>query len=160
MKSNKKLTYLLLVLSVVVWSTAGWKVYKAFGAQAPLPPAKKTVGQPPVAQQVALLLNYKDPFLGGYADNKPSQPTVPSASTAKRSVKAPPTQLPPPEETPNIRFKGVMQVGKSTLAILQTAGGTISLKAGETVDSYKLAHIDDRKIVLRKGSKKYEIPIQ
>jgi hypothetical protein len=159
MKNNKKLTYLLLVLSIVVWGIAGWKVYKAFHTETPLPVTKSNLKPMPTKEQTTLLLNYKDPFLGGYAE---STTTTDAATTTPRKNRPQlaVVQTPPPEESPNIRFKGVMHVGNNTLAILQTNSATINLKVGESVNDYKLTHVDDQKIVLRKGKKRYEIPIQ
>ncbi|MDR0938383.1 MAG: hypothetical protein LBN29_03360 [Mediterranea sp.] len=161
MKNNKKLTYLLLALSVVVWGIAGWKVYSAFHTEAPLPPTRAATAKPPAEERQALLLNYRDPFLGGYADSAPATgSTTVSATKSAASRTASPAQAPKPEEKPNVQFKGLMQVEKNTIAILQTANGTVSLKVGESVDGYKLIHVDSQKIILRKGTKRHEIPIR
>lgn len=62
---NKKTTYLLLVLSIVVWGAAGWKVYNAFHTQPEVPTVKKET-KTVLKDSISLLLNYRDPFLGKY----------------------------------------------------------------------------------------------
>lgn len=154
---SKKMTYLLLVLSIVVWGTAGWKVYKAFHTEVKTP---VSIAQVKVQEKdsISLLLNYRDPFLGNYTV---AATTVADTSSVIR--KPTPVGVPrvaEPEHMPDIQFKGIMSVGKNSLAVLQTGGRVVTLKTGEEVEGYKVTKVSNGKVVLMKGQKKYEIPVQ
>lgn len=153
---NKKVTYFLLVLSVGLWGFIGWKVYAAFNFTQPeIPTVKK---EPTIVSEdsVALLLNYRDPFLGKYSQTILLKDTLPKRRKSM-TVSVAPKQAP---TLPNVQFKGVINVGKKSMAIVQKSGKVITLKVGEEVDGFKLTKIDDSKIILSKERKRYEIPIQ
>lgn len=153
---NKKVTYLLLVLSVVIWGVAGWKVYKAFNVQVEQPVIKQNAKNIK-KDSITLLLNYRDPFLGSYSITSALVDTVPLKKKTVSNV-APPKKVEP--EALDIQFKGIMNIGKIPMAILQKAGKILTLKTGDEVDGYKITKIEENKIVLNKERKKYEIPIQ
>lgn len=153
---NKKVTYLLLVLSIVLWGIIGWKVYGAFNyIQPEIPTIKKEVVTNK-KDSITLLLNYRDPFLGKYSSGNIVKDTIP----AKRIlVAASPTKKIEPV-VPQIQYKGIINIGKVSMAILQKDGKVLTIKAGEEIDGFKLYKMDDNKIMLSKKQKKYEIPIQ
>lgn len=153
---NKKVTYLLLVLSVVIWGTAGWKVYKAFNVQVEQPVIKQNAKNIK-KDSITLLLNYRDPFLGNYSITAALVDTVPIKKKTVSNV-TPPKKIEP--EALDIQFKGIMNIGKIPMAILQKADKILTLKTGDEVDGYKITKIEENKIVLNKERKKYEIPIQ
>lgn len=154
---SKKMTYLLLVLSIVIWGTAGWKVYQAFHSETDVP---TITTQTKIVEKdsVALLLNYRDPFLGNYV-------IVATAKDTSAAIKRHKPNSISPKETkkenaPDIQFKGVMKMEKNSLIILQTRSGIVTLKTGEEVDGYRITKLGNNKVVLTKGGKKYEISSQ
>lgn len=153
---NKKVTYLLLVLSIVLWGIIGWKVYGAFNyIQPEIPTIKKEVVTNK-KDSITLLLNYRDPFLGKYCSGNIVKDTIP----AKRIlVAASPTKKIEPV-VPQIQYKGIINIGKVSMAILQKDGKVLTIKVGEEIDGFKLYKMDDNKIMLSKKQKRYEIPIQ
>ena len=153
---NKKATYLLLVLSIVLWGFIGWKVYSAFDYNQPeIPTVKKEVIMAE-KDSIILLLNYRDPFLGKYSSRSISKDTLP-VKRQTVSVISPQKQAP---VSPTIQYKGVMNVGNISMAILQKDGRVLTIKIGEEIDGYKLTKINDNNIILSKERKQYEIPIQ
>lgn len=157
MLKSKKMTYLLLALSFVIWGVAGWKVYQALRSPAEPPLVKKEV-KIIAKDTVSLLLNYKDPFLGYYQETTPVTES-PSAQD-QAAVSPAPTKTSDPIVAPNIQFKGLMRVGNTLLAILQSESKLVTLKAGEEVDGYKLTKVDYNKVILSKNKKKYELSLQ
>lgn len=153
---NKKVTYLLLVLSIALWGFIGWKVYNAFNYDQPeIPTVKKEVIMAE-KDSIVLLLNYRDPFLGKYSSRSITKDTLPTKRQTVPAV-SPQKQVP---TSPTVQYKGAMNVGNTSMAILQKNGKVLTIKIGEEIDGYKLTKIDDNKIILSKERKKYEIPIQ
>ena len=74
---NKKVTYLLIVLTAVIWGTIGWKVYNAF-KEDNVPIAAKGERAMPQKESdpIRLILDYRDPFLGDYDGPKRTTPTI------------------------------------------------------------------------------------
>lgn len=154
---NKKVTYLLLVLSIALWGFIGWKVYNAFNYNQPeIPMVKKEVIMAD-KDSITLLLNYRDPFLGKYSSGSIPKDTLP---VKKKTIVAIPPQKPEPT-SPKMNYKGTMHVGNIIMVVLQKDDGKVlTIKVGDVIDGYKLTKIDDNKIILIKDRKKYEIPIQ
>lgn len=153
---NKKTTYLLLILSIALWGFIGWKVYTTFNFTKPeIPIIKK---EPKIAKEdsISLLLNYRDPFLGKYSKSFSTKDSLPSRKKTT-TVTLTPKQVP---DIPNIQFKGVINVGKTPMVIVQKNDKVITIKVGDEVDGFKLTKMDDNKIILSKERKKYEISIQ
>lgn len=153
---NKKVTYILLVISIGLWGFIGWKVFSAFNYSQPEAPTVKKEKEVVEKDSVFLLLNYRDPFLGKYSSRVILKDTVPPRKRVVNVI-SPPKQEP---ELPIIQYKGTMNVGKIALVILQKNGNVYTIKVGEEVDGFKLIKMDDYKITLSNGKKKYEIPIQ
>lgn len=153
---SKKTTWLLLILSVVIWGTAGWKVYKAFDTQTEQPVARK-ITEVVEKDSISLLLNYRDPFLGNYSNATALSDPQPVKKSPVASVVKPP-QSPP--AAPDIQFKGTLNVGKAYMAIIQKNNETLTVKTGDKVGDFKITGISESQITLSKDGKKYEISVQ
>jgi len=153
---NKKITYFLLVLSIILWGGIGWKFYSAFNYNQPEIPTIKKEIIVNKEDSATLLLNYRDPFLGKYSSTIVIKDTI---SPRRKSVV---TSLPVKIESivPQVQYKGAMNIGKTSMAILQKDDKVITVRIGEEIEGYKLIKMDDGKIILIKDRKKYEIPIQ
>lgn len=153
---SKKTTWLLLILSVVIWGTAGWKVYKAFDTGAEQPVVRK-IAKAVEKDSISLLLNYRDPFLGNYSDVT----VLPDPKPIKKSpVTSTVKPLQQPSVSPDVLFKGTLNVGKTCMAIIQKNNETLTVKAGDKVGDFKITAISDSQIILSKDGKKYEISVQ
>lgn len=153
---SKKTTYLLLILSIIIWGTASWKVYKAFHTETPplTQPKKKTFVE---KDSITLLLNYRDPFSGSYQHTANSPTPQPMQQNIQPKM-APLTQSEP--IPPQFLFKGILTVGKNPTAIIQQGNQTFTLKIGDTIDGYKIISINENKVILNKERKKYEVSLQ
>lgn len=153
---SKKTTYLLLTLSIVIWLTVGWKIYRAFNADTVEPVARKII-ETLKKDSISLLLNYKDPFLGGYNVTAREQKAQPV--TQKKVV---PTIKSQPERptAPEFQMKGTLNIGEAQTAILQKSNQTFTLKIGETLDGFRIIAINENRIVICKDGKRYELSIQ
>lgn len=153
---NKKITYLLLVLSIILWGFIGWKFYSAFNYNQPEIPTIKKEIIVNKKDSTTLLLNYRDPFLGKYSSTIVVKDTI--SPRRKSVVTSSPVKI--ESIAPQVQYKGAMNIGKTSMAILQKDGKVITIKIGEEIEGYKLIRIDDVKIILSKDRKEYEIPIQ
>lgn len=153
---NKKITYLLLIVSIVLWGFIGWKVYSTFNFTQPEIPIAKKETLIIEKDSISLLLNYRDPFLGKYNSSIIVKDTI---LANKKQIAVSSLQKTEPI-APQVQFKGVMSVGKVLMAILKKDSRVVSIKIGEEIDGYKLIKMDDNKIILSKGRNKYEIPIK
>ena len=154
---NKKITYLLIVLTVAIWGTIGWKVYQALrkddipvisGNNIPLP--KQDNSTP------SLLLNYRDPFLGGYSEpvREVRVNNNPQSVVNRQPI------IEEPEISPNFRYKGVIRVGAEIQAMVSVNGETLLFKANDQVGQFVISNILDDKLVVRMNKKEYTIPLQ
>ncbi len=154
---KKATTYLLLILCVVVWGTIGWKVYAALQENTPIPVPPVKVAVAPKKDTISLLLNYRDPFLGGYPKHKATVEKTVTEPAVHREVYA----APPQEEiVPDFQYKGVIRFGKMTQAIVNRNGESLMLKANETVGEFSVVQITDSKLVVSRKNKKYELSVQ
>lgn len=155
---NKKVTYFLLVLSIGLWGFIGWKIYGAFNQSTPEVPTVKKETAIVEKDSISLLLNYRDPFLGKY--NQAATVKAATLSADREPTTAPPIQPKQEPTPPNVQYKGVMNAGKTSMAIVQNNDRVLTITVGEEVDGFKLTKIEDNKIVLSKERKRYEIPLQ
>ena len=152
---SKRTTYLLLIFSILIWTTVGWKIYQAFNANTEQPIAKKIV-ENLKKDSVVLLLNYKDPFLGGYNASAQAEPRPAKKRIISTNIK-PQQKIP---TTPEFQFKGTLNIGKLQMAIVQRNNETLTLKKGEILNGFKLTSINENMIILSKNGKKYDLSIR
>ena len=146
----------MLVFSIGLWGFIGWKVYSTFNFPQPEIPIVKKELTIVAEDSISLLLNYRDPFLDKYSQTILLTDTL---SEKRKSIVVSVASRQSPT-LPNVQFKGVINVGKTSMAIVQKSGKVITIKVGEEVDGFKLTKINDGKIILSKKRKKYEIPSQ
>jgi len=158
-KSNKPTTYVLLLLSIGIWCTVAYRIYVAFKDDEPsvVQPVTKPLKRME-KDTVALLLNYKDPFLG---EDPPPKEKVKKQQTkaipAKRPVVAAPSP-PPVEIIPDFQYKGVIRLGKNAQAIVNRKGENIVLKPKEKIGEFLVTEITDEKLIVTRKGKKYDLP--
>lgn len=159
MTRKKTLTAVLFMLSAIVWGTIAWKVYSAMHeeeVQEPRVLIEKRVKKEAV---VALLLNYRDPFLGGYSSGK----TVEATPKREHSVPKPHSEVPSnpvvEEMPPNFQYKGVMRIGKEVKALVWCSGQIQMVKLKEKLDDYSIKTISEKSITVIRKNKSYTIPL-
>lgn len=138
---SKATTYLLIAVVIIVWGIIGWRIFSPKDDAAQSPPAPKKTG---VAAQAAdtLVLNYRDPFLGAAAQPK----------KAAKPPRTPPTAAPKPPPEPavvhNLRYMGRITKNKAAYGLVEIGGTLNTMKAGETVEGYKLVKLYDDSVRL------------
>ena len=159
MTRKKTLTAVLFMLSAIVWGTIAWKVYSAMHeeeAQEPRVLIRKRVKKEP---SVALLLNYRDPFLGGYSSGK----IVEAASKREHLAPKPHSETPSKsvvdEIPPNFQYKGVMRIGKEIKALVWCNGQIQMVKQKEKLDDCSIKTITEKSITVTRKNKSYTIPL-
>ncbi|MGK6353198.1 hypothetical protein [Parapedobacter sp. DT-150] len=133
---NKKLTYPLLVLVLILWGVIFYRIFSGWSDEEsamPLPQrlAERVAPERPVDD--SLLLDYRDPFLDN-VDGETPMMTEDSLAMAYEYV----------EETPYVDWSQVQYLGSvnstggKAVALVSINGKEYMLKPGETVDGYTL----------------------
>lgn len=154
---KKATTYILLSLCLVIWGTIGWKVYSAMQDDIPVPVNKIPAQAIPPKDTIALLLNYRDPFLGGYSKQATQVEEPPREVAPKQEVNAGQTET---EVVPDFQYKGTIRMGKTTKAIVNRNGESMLLKANGRVGEFNILRIEDSRLVVTRKNKRYELPVQ
>ncbi len=154
---KKVTTYVLLTLCIVIWGTIGWKVYSALQDDTPVPVRAAKVAAVPPKETPSLLLNYRDPFLGGYPQQKVKTEKASPEPVVERREYAEPPQT---EVVPDFQYKGIIRFGKMTQAIINRNGESLMLKANEKVGEFNVVQITEAKLVVSRKNKKYELSVQ
>lgn len=157
MKNKKSAIYILMILCIVVWGTIGWKVYAAFRKESPtlsVVPRKVVVEKKDTAM---LLLNYRDPFLGGYPKaEKAVKDTENTKYPVKKEIYTPPST----EVIPDFQYKGVIRVGKKTQAIIEQDGQSRIFSVRERINDFTILRITDESLTVSRKNKTYELSLQ
>ena len=145
---NKKLVYVLLVLSVFVWGWIVLKVVHAFTGDASSDTIKKKkaslISYKPIKDSFSLLLNYDDPF---YKRNLPRYNYGDGLQVARPNISKKNKVFVQKEKAPVqiidwsfIQFKGTIKrnsTGK-TLALLNVSGRDYSIEEGREIEKVLL----------------------
>lgn len=159
MKSNKPTTIILLLLSIGIWCTVAYRIYMALQKDRVPTPFVAKVADGTKRDTVRLLLNYKDPFLGGYLpvkDKVVAQKTQPISN--KQIVPVQPN--PQKELIPDFQYKGILRFGKKIQILLNRNGESIMLKPKEKIGEFFVAEVTDEKLIVTHKGKKYDLQRQ
>ena len=155
---NKKVTYLLLILTVVIWGTIGWKVYNALKDDSiPVMAVNERVAPQKESDPIRLILNYRDPFLGDYNESKRPISSNSQIATIANNKQPVPSE---PEVLPNFRYKGIIRVGTETKAMVNISGETVLFGINEHIGDFMISGISDEKLVVKRNKKEYSLPLQ
>ncbi|MCD8185036.1 MAG: hypothetical protein LUD68_00815, partial [Rikenellaceae bacterium] len=151
----KKLTSLLIGMLVLIRSVRVRRVVPLAGPES-LPESPFFTSEAPAADTAGyvLQLDYRDPFLEEKSSRKPPLAPVVTPATAPAALLQP--AAPPPE----VRFKGVIRQAGTLFAIVENAGKSEIMRAGETIETYTLHTITADSIGLKKGGCTWMLPIQ
>ena len=147
---NKKLIYILLPLTAIIWGMIVYRIFFDTNAQeeSSLFVQNKSTQNRAVAppDTFELLLNYPDPFL------KHERRVIPNTDVSTTKKEAEPKPQKPAEVVnwPAIKYGGlVRQVNQENeLAIVTINGSSQLMKTGETVNDIKLIKIYNDSIIV------------
>ena len=151
---NKKVTYILLPLALLIWGMIIYKIFVSGNAEenyASLPQVGNVKEAPQIKLDTfSLQLNYQDPFL------KNAGRVAAYNQNDNQSVKKPEPVKPAskPEEKPlvfpTLRYEGIVKhisKGKA-LIILNINGKSRFIQTGETVDDIKLVQVHNNDSII------------
>jgi hypothetical protein len=139
---NKKMTYILIPLAVIVWGLIFWKIYSHFadkdddGAKTyTLRPNKVPDSIP---DTIRLLLNYRDPFLS--YTYRPANFTRTARMERSESGNFSRTIAKPEINWPNIKYGGMIwnKKSKSKTGLLTFNNQNLLVKEGQIIEGYKI----------------------
>jgi len=171
---NKKMTYVFLFAVLVVWGVVFYRIFQAFWGEDELviPRSSNVAIQDEVFQNdsVALLVNYRDPFLGKAYVKKvntqsiPPITQVPATRNVPRYIPPKPAKKPPQKNEkedflPKVEYFGYIKNHKKNtlIASLRIAGRYKRLAVGEAFHGVKVLEILAAKLVVEMGGEKHEI---
>lgn len=153
MKKNKYTIFFLLLLSVGIWCTVAYRIYATLkddnNASTPIAKIVKKVKK----DTVSLLLNYRDPFLGGYMPEKLNKVEKKVIKTPKKETITTPTA----DISPDFQYKGIIRMGKSIQILLNRNGESTMLKPKEKVGEFVVSEVTEEKLVVTRNGKKYNL---
>jgi len=154
---NKKATYLLILLTIVIWGTIGWKVYRTLREDNIPITASSSKHIPKQVNNVpSLLLNYRDPFLGDYSEPLREE----HVNTKPQSVMAKQPVIEEPEIFSDFQYKGIIKIGSEVQAMVYLDGETILCKVNDQVGEFVISNIFDDKLIVRRNKKERTLPLQ
>lgn len=154
---NKKITYLLLLVVVVVWGLIIRKVFTITAAESTVPTAILPRAKPEVKKaDRELLLDYRDPFLGR-VNRELAAKTPPAALSAVKLPVAMPMVV---EAPPALKYKGIIRKGKQIYAVIESGKMQEVVLKGGIIDDFRLLSITADSVVMQKGSKRYTFKLQ
>ncbi len=156
MKKNKLTIYILLLLSIGIWSIVAWRIYRSFKKELPTSQITTTEIKKTKKANTSLLLNYRDPFLGDYSRKMEKTKRKKPKSVARKQKVSPP-QL---DIVPDFQYKGVIRLGKEVQAIVSRNGENRMLKSKDKIGEFNIMEIKDDKLVVSRKGKKYNLQIQ
>ena len=157
MNKNKTSTYILLILSAIIWGTIAWKVYASMN-EIPVVTSHPTQSNKKEQKDtLKLLLNYKDPFSGEY--NVRVQKTKPVVTPEKKKNTKSATIETYSEEIPDFQYTGIMKIRKERQAIVSRNGESITLKQKDKIGNFTIEEITESQLIVKSKSKKYYLPL-
>ncbi len=155
MKVNKGVSALLFLAVVVVWGLVIWKVITALSNPAPVSPAIGGKAAIVPEKEAALLLNYRDPFLG-------RAPALPSPTPAGSGKKVPSIPAVQPDTPPAFRYKGIIGRQRQEWLLIERGRETqmIDWKKEKSIDGYRIERVYPDSLVLSREKKRYVVRLQ
>lgn len=143
---NKKVTYLLLAATLIIWVLVVKRVVLMTGAESPaaIHPELSGLTDKTVVPE-RLLLDYRDPFIGN-----PIAKQIESAGQEANFIE-------PVPQPPEVEFKGVVINGKTLYGIIRIGNGTDLVQHGETLGDFVVKSIGMDSIVFQRGGFEYPV---
>ncbi len=139
MQKNKKLLYILIPATIIVWGLIMYKIFNVVNNGSTAPQAMAATSSfgdkdQLVADTFAMYANYRDPFLG-----KP--PTVERSTQTKAAVK--PVQPVIVLAWPTINYFGTIknQLSKKQFVMMQIDNQNTAMKPGEVYKGVELLNV-------------------
>lgn len=139
MKKNKKLTYLLIILTTVIWGLVAFRIYTNFKGERQY---NNIVTQKSISSEVkeqdsiyTLLLDYPDPFLKG------------EKRTTEETIKNPGS--PAVVNWPALEYRGcLINQNKEITGLLKIGNSNLLVKKGKIYSNIKIEEISKDSVLL------------
>lgn len=146
---NKKMTYLLLVLTVLLWGGVVYRIVSYTGNDSPIPQsAVKEVSMSRAdTLDFSLKLDYRDPFL-----NTGRKQEVAGLRKGSNRVMSKPVP-----EPPVFKYKGLIRNKKNIYAVIESEGSVETVSKHTPIDGYRVLAINPDSLVVEKNGRKYSV---
>lgn len=160
MLKNKKATYLLIPLNLLIWGFFIYRFYSAY-TDAVLPDHEPRLQAVKLdtekdSSTYTLQLNYKDPFLKGgeHVSRPPAEPSIsPPPKPVAAAVKEPPAA---PKQLPDIKYLGLIKNSSTGMAtaLVSLNGQSHLIKPNDTFDGICFKSFNNDSLVARWGKER------
>lgn len=146
---NRKVTYLLLVLTLFLWGSVIYRIVSYSGNDTPSlqNPVKETSQQCTDTLDFSLKLDYRDPFLN--TDQK--QVVVKSSKTTNKVM----SNL--TLEPPDFKYKGIIRNKKNIYAVIESGGSVETIRRHQRIDGYRILAINADSLIVERNGRKYSL---
>lgn len=146
---NKKMTYLLLVLTVLLWGGVVYRIVSYTGNDSPIP--QNSVKEASMSRvdtlDFSLKLDYRDPFL-----NTGRKQEVAGLRKVSNRVMSKPVPVPPV-----FKYKGLIRNKKNIYAVIESEGSVETISKHTPIDGYRILAINPDSLVVEKNGQKYSV---
>ena len=146
---NKKMTYLLLVLTVLLWGGVVYRIVSYTGNDSPIP--QNSVKEVSMSRadtlDFSLKLDYRDPFL-----NTGRKQEVAGLRKVSNRVMSKPVPVPPV-----FKYKGLIRNKKNIYAVIESEGSVETISKHTPIDGYRILAINSDSLVVEKNGQKYSV---
>lgn len=148
---NKKMTYLLLVLTVLLWGGVVYRIVSYTGNDSPIPKNSVKEASMPRADTLdfSLKLDYRDPFLNTGQKQEVAGLRKVSHRVMSKSVPVPPV----------FKYKGLIRNKKKIYAVIESDGSVETVSKHMPIDGYRILTINPDSLIVEKNGQKYSVKV-
>ncbi|WP_129617231.1 hypothetical protein [Bacteroides cellulosilyticus] len=148
---NKKMTYLLLVLTVLLWGGVVYRIVSYTGNDSPIP--QNSVKESSMSRadtlDFSLKLDYRDPFLNTGRKQEVAGLRKVSNRVMSKSVPVPPA----------FKYKGLIRNKKKIYAVIDSDGSVETVSKYMPIDGYRILTINPDSLIVEKNGQKYSVKV-
>lgn len=148
---NKKMTYLLLVLTVLLWGGVVYRIVSYTGNDSPIP--QNSVKESSMSRadtlDFSLKLDYRDPFLNTGRKQEVAGLRKVSNRVMSKSVPV----------LPAFKYKGLIRNKKKIYAVIDSDGSVETVSKYMPIDGYRILTINPDSLIVEKNGQKYSVKV-
>ena len=148
---NKKMTYLLLVLTVLLWGGVVYRIVSYTGNDSPIP--QNSVKESSMSRadtlDFSLKLDYRDPFLNTGRKQEVAGLRKVSNRVMSKSVPV----------LPAFKYKGLIRNKKKIYAVIDSDGSVETVSKYMPIDGYRILTINPDSMIVEKNGQKYSVKV-
>ena len=148
---NKKMTYLLLVLTVLLWGGVVYRIVSYTGNDSPIP--QNSVKESSMSRadtlDFSLKLDYRDPFLNTGRKQEVAGLRKVSNRVMSKSVPV----------LPAFKYKGLIRNKKKIYAVIDSDGSGETVSKYMPIDGYRILTINPDSLIVEKNGQKYSVKV-